>query len=831
MSDFDDRNIQGSYPFKEIDRKWRRYWEENNLHKIDLSKPEKKLYSLVMFSYPSGDNLHIGHWYAFALPDTWARKKKMEGYNIFEPMGFDSFGLPAENYAIKTGIHPAISTAENINIIRRQLKEIGAMYDWSLELATSDPQYYRWTQWLFLRFFEKGQAVRKEAPVNWCPSCKTVLANEQVVNGACERCEALISRRNLKQWFLKITEYADRLLEGLNKIDWPEKTKTMQRNWIGRSEGAEIIFIEKKYGEKIPVFTTRADTLFGVTYLVLAPEHPLVKKLTTEDRAKDVESYIARTQTLSEIDRQSTVAEKTGVFIGSYCKNPINGEHVPIWIADYVLYSYGSGAVMAVPGHDDRDWEFAKKFDLEIRQVIDSTGKTEIDLNQEAYTEYGEMINSSEFDRESSVSGMRKVAEKLKSMDSGDFKVSYKLRDWLISRQRYWGAPIPIIRCEKCGDVAVPDDDLPVLLPNIDDFKPADDGRSPLANSKEFVRTKCPTCGGEAERETETMDTFVDSSWYFLRYLDPQFKNGPWNPDLVSQWLPVDMYIGGAEHSVMHLLYARYFCMFMNDIGLIDFDEPFLKLRHQGMITNKGAKISKSRGNVVNPDHLISLYGSDTFRIYLMFMGSYAHGGDWDDSGINGIARFLGRVYRLVSQYADTIKSKTSISYSNIEDKERDLNYRLNLTIQRVSNDIDNLEFNTAVSALMELVNELYKQSEGNKPQADLFYFSIRQLILLIAPMGPHLAEELWEMIGGKSSVFSQNWPTYDDSSLELATITMVVQINGKLRGSFEVPAGCEEDQLFDIANNDDRIRSHLEGKTIRKRIFVPGKLLNIVVG
>ncbi len=827
----DTTTFKGSYPFKEIDEKWRRYWEDNNLHKTDFSKTDNKLFSLVMFSYPSGDNLHVGHWYAFALPDTWTRKKKMEGYNIFEPMGFDSFGLPAENYAVKTGIHPAVSIAENIKIIRRQLKEIGAMYDWTSELATSDPRYYRWTQWLFLNFFEKGKAVRKEAPVNWCPSCKTVLANEQVINGACERCDTLISRKRLKQWFLSITEYADRLLDGLDKIDWPEKTKTMQRNWIGRSEGAEIVFSEEKSGEKIPVFTTRADTLFGVTYLVLAPEHPLVEKLTAPDRKKDVDAYIARTQAISEIDRQSTVGEKTGVFIGSYCLNPINGTRIPVWIADYVLYSYGTGAVMAVPGHDNRDWEFATKFDLEIKQVIKPSNNSEIDLDKGAFTEYGVMTNSDKFDGEKSSSGMRKVAESLKSLNAGDFKVSYKLRDWLVSRQRYWGAPIPIIICEKCGDVAVPEDDLPVLLPDIVDFKPASDGSSPLAKSSEFVKTNCPKCGGEARRETETLDTFVDSSWYFLRYLDPEFEGGPWNPDLVRKWLPVDMYIGGAEHSVMHLLYARYFCMFLNDCGLIDFDEPFLKLRHQGMITNKGAKISKSRGNVINPDHLVSRYGSDTFRMYLMFMGSYAHGGDWDDSGINGIARFLGRVYRLVTQTTDSVKKIINVSYSNIKNNDHDLNYRLNLTIKRVGNDLDNLEFNTAVAALMELVNDLYKLMESKSKSSDLFHFSIKQLILLIAPMAPHLAEELWQMIGGKPSVFAQSWPTYDNSALRLATVTMVVQINGKLRGSFDVPVDCDEESLFELASNDERIKAHLEGRTIRKRIFVPGRLLNIVIG
>ena len=831
MTDYSIKTaIGGTYPFKDIDPKWRRYWEENKLYNTDLSKIEKKLYSLVMFSYPSGERLHVGHWYAFALPDTWTRKKQMEGYNIFEPMGFDSFGLPAENYAIKTGIHPAISIEENVNDIREQLKEIGGMFDWSRELATSDPAYYKWTQWLFLRFFEKGMAVRKEAPVNWCPSCKTVLANEQVINGACERCETQIIRKNLKQWFLRITHYAERLLAGLDKIDWPEKTRIMQRNWIGRSEGAEIVFIEEKTGQKIPVFTTRADTLFGVTYLVLAPEHPLVGSLTTPDPKIDVERYIHRAQTLSEIDRQSTLAEKTGVFIGSYCRNPINGNRVPIWIADYVLYSYGTGAVMAVPAHDQRDWEFARKFNLGIKQVIKPADGSNLDPGKSAFIEYGRMMNSGEFDNLPSADGMKKVTEKLKEIGAGDFKVSYKFRDWLISRQRYWGAPIPIIRCPKCGDVPVPDVELPVLLPDIDDFKPADDGRSPLAKSPTFVRVKCPDCGGEAERETETMDTFVDSSWYFLRYLNPKYENGPWDPDLARNWLPVDMYIGGAEHAVMHLLYARFFCMFLHDIGLIEFDEPFSKLRHQGMITNKGAKISKSRGNVINPDRFTALYGSDTFRMYLMFMGSYAHGGDWDDSGIIGIARFLGRVYRLILQKADKARISQTLSYSNIKDKDPNLNYRLNLTIKRAADDIDNLEFNTAVAALMELVNDLYKADEEGHGDTELFCFAIKQLILIMAPMAPHLAEELWQMIGGNPSVFDQPWPGYDESALELKNITMVVQVNGKLRGSFAVPADCTENDLFDLAAKDEKVAAHFKNRSIIKRIFVPGKLLNIVV-
>ncbi len=823
------QNIAPSYPFERIDVKWRKYWQDTKFHETDLSKYQNKLYSLVMFSYPSGDKLHVGHSYAFALPDTWTRKKRMEGYNTFEPMGYDSFGLPAENYAIKTGIHPRVSIAENIQYIRKQLKEMGAMLDWSKELATSDPRYYIWTQWLFLKFFEKGMAVRRMAPVNWCPSCNTVLANEQVVDGLCERCETEIIRKNLKQWFFRITEYADRLLEGLDVIDWPERTKTMQRNWIGRSEGTEIVFAEVKTGEKIPVFTTRADTLFGVSYLVLAPDHPLVESVTTPENRKAVEDYVYQTSKLSEIDRQSTVKEKTGVFTGSYCINPINDERVPIWIADYVLVSYGTGAVMAVPGHDQRDWEFATKFGLEIREVINPAGDSKSDLSESAFEEYGVMINSAEFDGLNSPEGMRKVTEKLKSINAGDFKITYKLRDWLISRQRYWGPPIPIIHCPKCGEVPVPEDKLPVLLPDIDDFMPTGDGRSPLAKSEEFVKTDCPKCGGKAERDTETMDTFVDSSWYFLRYLDPDYKKGPWDPDLAQKWLPVDMYIGGSEHAVMHLLYARFFCMFLNDSGLLHFDEPFPKLRHQGTITRAGAKISKSKGNIVNPDEFIELYGSDTFRMYLMFMGSYSLGGDWDDTGIVGIARFLKRVYRIIEKHSNYLKSYLGLKYAGIEGKNPYLDYRLNLTIKRVSEDIEELEFNTAVAALMELLNDLYKADEESVVEPELFYFSLKTLILLIAPMAPHLGEELWEMAGGNPSVFNQKWPEYDKSALELDEITMVVQINGKLRGSFNVSADISGEMLFKHAITDEKVSKHLVGKKVIKKIFIPGKLLNIV--
>ncbi|OGC92512.1 MAG: leucine--tRNA ligase [candidate division Zixibacteria bacterium RBG_16_53_22] len=831
MSDIKSKEVSaGSHPFKEIEAKWRKFWEDNGHHTADLNDSAKKLYSLVMFSYPSGEKLHIGHWYNYGPADTWSRKKKMEGFNVFEPMGYDSFGLPAENFALKSGVHPAISTAANVDYIREQLKQIGAMYDWSKELATSDPQYYRWTQWLFLKFYEHSMAVRKEAPVNWCPSCKTVLANEQVINGRCERCETEITHKNLKQWFLRITRYADRLLAGLDRLDWPAKTIAMQRNWIGRSEGSEIFFTGEKSGERIPVFTTRADTLFGVTYIVLAPEHPLVEKITVPECRQAVIEYVERSRRLSEIERLSTVKEKTGAFTGSFALNPINGERIQIWIADYVLYSYGTGAVMAVPGHDQRDWEFATKFNLEIRQVIEPSDDSSFDLARGAFEDYGRMVNSREFTGLDSRIGMNKVTEKLKSQGQGDFRVNYKLRDWLISRQRYWGAPIPIIRCEKCGDVPVSESELPVLLPNIRNFHPTGEGESPLATSPEFVNVRCPRCGGGARRETETMDTFVDSSWYFLRFLDPAYEKGPWDHDLVRKWLPIDMYIGGAEHAVMHLMYARFFCMFLFDIGLVHFDEPFLKLRHQGSITSKGSKMSKSRGNVINPEHFLERYGSDTLRMYLMFMGSYSLGGDWDDSGINGISRFLGRVYRLVSKYASEIKTRFPLAYSAIDQMDAGLNHRLNLTIKHVSGDIETLEFNTAIAACMELVNDLQKVSESQRLNNNQFYYSLQTLVLLMAPMAPHLAEELWSMIGGSGTIFSQAWPQADPQALALNTITMVVQVNGRLRGNFDVPAGIDEDAFFKIVSQDERVGKFIEGRQIVKKVFVPGKLLNIVI-
>ncbi|MBD3233456.1 MAG: leucine--tRNA ligase [candidate division Zixibacteria bacterium] len=823
--------VHKQYPFDEIEPRWQKYWEENKIYQTDLSRSENKLYCLMMFIYPSGDKMHIGHWYNYGVTDSWARYKRLRGYNVFEPMGYDSFGLPAENFALKTGVHPAVSTEQNIEYIRTQLKSIGAMFDWSKELATTDPEYYRWTQWLFIKLFENGLAYRKKAPVNWCPSCKTVLANEQVEEGLCERCDNEVTRRDLTQWFFKITAYADRLLEGHKKLDWPNKTITMQKNWIGRSEGCEIIFKATSTSADIPVFTTRADTIFGVTYMVLAPEHPLVKQITTSDQKQAVGEYIEQARKQSEIERTSTVKEKTGVFTGAYAENPMNGEKIPIWTADYVLMGYGTGAVMAVPGHDERDFEFAKKFNLPISEVIAPEGGNPEGELEEAYTEYGQMVNSGAYSGLGSEEGMRKVAEYLEKIGRGGATISYRLRDWLISRQRYWGVPIPIIRCPECGDVAVPEEELPVLLPKTDDFRPAGDGSSPLAKIPEFVETTCPECGGEAKRETETMDTFVDSTWYHLRFLDPEYAAGPFNPNIVDKWMPVDRYVGGSEHAVTHLMFARFINMFLYDEKYVKFEEPYPVLRHQGIITNSGAKMSKSHGNVVIPDDYIKIYGSDTFRAYLMFMGDYQEGGDWDDSGINGIHRFLGRVWRLVEPNCAGLAKREFPEFikEQLEGIDKDVYIRLNKTIKKFGQDFETQKYNTAIASIMELLNTLYKALESSR-LSTVFFFAIKKLLWLMAPITPHLAEELYHKSGFEGSIFNSHFPDYDEDATVGDQITMVVQVNGKVRASLDVDPDLSQEQFEELAFAEEGVNRHIEGKQIIKKIFIENKLLNIVV-
>ncbi len=818
------------YPATEIELKWQKYWEEKQIYKTDLSKTDKKLYSLVMFIYPSGAKLHIGHWYNYGPADSWTRLKKLQGYNTFEPMGYDAFGLPAENYAIKTGIHPQDSTLQNIEDIRKQLKRIGAMYDWDKELMTCVPEYYKWNQWLFLKLYEKGLAYRKNAPVNWCESCQTVLANEQVkADGTCERCDNPVVKKFLTQWFFKITAYAEELLRDLEKIDWPEKTKVMQINWIGKSEGIEIDFTAES-GDKITVFTTRPDTLFGVTYVVLAPEHPLVEKLTKPEFKKQVDEYIEKVKYLTEIERLSTAKEKTGVPIGSYAINPINGEKVPIWISDYVLITYGTGAVMAVPGHDERDFEFAKKFNLPIRKVILKPGTNPEDELTEAYVEPGIMINSGDFSGVESELGKQKISDYLESTGSGKRKINYRLRDWLISRQRYWGTPIPIIHCPICGEVPVPEDDLPVILPYDVDFKPT--GESPLLRHEKFMNVKCPRCGHDAKRDPDTMDTFVDSSWYHLRYLNPKIENAMFDVDLAEKWMPVDSYIGGAEHATMHLLYARFIHKFLRDLGLVKCDEPYYRLRHQGTITNLGAKMSKSRGNVVNPDVFVEKYGSDVFRMYLMFMGPYDMGGDWSDKGIVGVNRFINRVYELFKKYEHEFKDYNppkELDKSKFTENEKYLYKRINQGLKRVIDDIDTLHFNTAIAFLMELMNDFSElNSIKNK---DLVYYILERYAFMIAPLAPHLGEECWSLLGKEKSIFENPfWFDYDPEALVQEKFTLAVQVNGKLRAAIEFNVDTSEEEIKQISKEDPRVKKFIDGKEIIREIYVKNKILNIVV-
>ncbi len=819
------------YPFVEIEQKWREIWEKEDTYKTDLTDVEKKIYALVMFIYPSGAKLHIGHWYNYGPTDTWARFKKLQGYNVFEPMGYDAFGLPAENYAIKTGVHPQDSTLKNIEDIRQQLKTMGCMYDWNAELMTCVPEYYKWNQWLFLQLYKKGLAYRKNAPVNWCPSCNTVLANEQVqADGTCERCGTLVERKELTQWFFNIKKYADELLDGLDTIDWPEKTKTMQRNWIGKSTGTELDFKVDGYDEKISVFTTRPDTLFGVTYVVMAPEHPLVDKITTEEYLKKVNSYRNEVKSLSEIERTSTVKEKTGVPTGAFAINPMNGEKVPIWIADYALLTYGTGCVMAVPAHDERDFEFAKKFNLPIRRVIIPYDETEEKELTEAYTLSGKMINSGEFNGMDSNEAKEAITKYLEKIGAGKATVNYKLRDWLISRQRYWGTPIPVVYCDKCGEVPVPEEDLPVKLPYDVDFKPH--GASPLARNEKFINTTCPKCGGPAKRDADTMDTFVDSSWYYLRYLDPHYSGGIFDSELANNWTPVDTYVGGAEHATMHLLYARFIHKFLRDLGLVNSDEPFKRLIHQGTITNQGAKMSKSKGNTVNPGAFIDKYGTDVFRMYMMFMGPYRDGGDWSDKGITGVDRFAQQAYKLFEDYQGIFNStddKDEFNLKELNQSEKAVYAKVNEILKRYSPELDDFRFNTVISSMMELKNSIYDNFKNTNE--DLKSYVLKRFTTMLAPLAPHLAEEGWQMLGGTSSLFKNPvWFDYNEAALVVDETTVVVQINGKVRTKLVVAVNLPEDEVKKVVYADSKVQSYTDGKTIVKEIYVKNKIYNIVV-
>ncbi len=819
------------YPFAEIEQKWQKIWEEEGTYKTDLSDVEKKIYALVMFIYPSGAKLHIGHWYNYAPTDTWARFKKIKGYNVFEPMGYDAFGLPAENYAIKTGVHPQDSTMKNIEDIREQLKTMGCMYDWNAELMTCVPEYYKWNQWLFLQLYKKGLAYRKNAPVNWCPSCNTVLANEQVqADGTCERCGTLVERKELTQWFFNIKKYADELLDGLDKIDWPEKTKTMQRNWIGKSTGTELDFDIVGHDEKISVFTTRPDTLFGVTYVVVAPEHEIVNKITTDEYRAEVENYKNKVKSLSEIERTSTVKEKTGVPTGAFAINPVNGEKVPIWIADYALLTYGTGCVMAVPAHDERDFEFARKFNLPIKQVIVKKDSDDDNELKEAFTEPGVLVNSNQFNGMDSISAKDAITKYLEELGKGKATTNYKLRDWLISRQRYWGTPIPVVYCDKCGEVPVPEKDLPVKLPYDVDFRPH--GASPLARNEKFINTTCPRCGSPAKRDADTMDTFVDSSWYYLRYLNPHYPEGMFDNTLADKWTPVDTYVGGAEHATMHLLYARFIHKFLRDIGLVNSDEPFQRLIHQGTITNEGAKMSKSKGNTVNPSKFIDNYGTDVFRMYLMFMGPYRDGGDWSDKGITGIDRFVQQSYQLFldnKNIFDVTERKESFDLNQLNKNEKAVYYKVNEILKRYETEIDDFRFNTVISGLMELKNSML-ENFGNSNQ-NLKAYVLQRFVIMLAPLAPHLAEEACQMLGGKESIFkSPIWFEANEDALVVDETTIVIQINGKVRSKINVAVDLPQDEIKTIVFADDKVKKYTDGKTIVKEIYVKNKIYNIVV-
>jgi leucyl-tRNA synthetase len=808
------------YNPQEFESKWQKKWADEKLYEVKEDSSKPKWYTLTMFPYTSGD-LHIGHWYAMAPSDVHARFKRMQGYNVLHPIGFDSFGLPAENAAIKRGIHPFKWTMQNIENMRRQLKTMGSIYDWNREVITCLPEYYKWTQWFFLKLYEAGLAYRANAPVNWCPKCQTVLANEQVVGGQCERCSAPVIQRGLEQWFFRITKYADELMEHKG-IDWPERIKIMQRNWVGRSEGTEISFgldypdIEEK---EIKVFTTRPDTVYGVTFMVLAPEHPLVAKLTTKEHIEEVDNYIHKSRYETEIERLSTEKEKDGVFTGAYCINRLTGEKVPIWIADYVLLGYGTGAVMAVPAHDTRDFTFARKYHIPIHVVIappDWNGK---ELT-EAWIEPGRMVNSSQFDGLSSEDGKIKIIDYIEKKKFGKKTVSYKLRDWLISRQRYWGAPIPVIYCDKCGTVPVPEKDLPVLLPEDAEFKPT--GESPLKYVPGFVNTSCPVCGNPAKRETDTMDTFMCSSWYFLRYTSPHYSEGAFDPSKVKYWMPVDIYTGGAEHAVMHLFYARFFIKAIRDMGLINFDEPFTKLFNQGTIIADHQKMSKSRGNVVNPDNYVSELGADVVRAYLMFCGPWELGGDWNDSGIAGTSRWMNRIWNLILEPYE--------SRNENREAQRELLRNTHQTIKKVTHDIDNLQFNTMIASLMEFTNYLAKVKENAAVDPAGWKEATESLIKLLAPTAPHTTEELWHLTGHKDSVHNLKWPKWDESLAKEEEIILVIQVNGKLRERLTVPAAITEAEARNTVLADAKIKSYIEGKEILKVIYVPGKLFNLVV-
>lgn len=823
--------MERQYDFKAIEPKWQNYWTQHNFFKVFEDPDRPKYYDLEMFPYPSG-NLHMGHVRNYAIGDVVARFKSMNGYNVLHPMGWDAFGLPAENAAIKHGAHPARWTYANIENMKAQLNTLGISYDWDRELASCKPDYYKFTQWMFLKLYENGLAYKKSAAVNWCPSCQTVLANEQVVDGACERCDTVVTKRKLAQWFFKITDYAQRLLDDLDKLPgWPDKVKIMQRNWIGRSEGCQFDLQFENSSEIMTVFTTRPDTVFGITYMVLSPEHPLVETISRGTPQEDkVKEFVHRMQFLSEVERTSTDTEKEGVFTGAYAINPMNGDRIPIWIANYVVMDYGTGAIMAVPAHDQRDFEFARKYGLPVKVVIKSPDSpADGDSMKEAYEDDGVMVNSGSFNGFSVAEGKQQVIAYMQEKGIGKGTINFRLRDWLISRQRYWGCPIPMVYCEKCGLTPVAEADLPVLLPEDVEFRPS--GESPLNYVESFYKTECPSCGGPARRETDTMDTFVCSSWYFERFCDPHNSTLPFSKEAVDYWMPVDQYIGGVEHAILHLMYSRFFTKFLYDQGFLSCDEPFTNLLTQGMVLKDGSKMSKSKGNVVSPEDIINTYGADTARLFILFASPPERDLEWSDQGVEGSSRFLNRVWRVVNSCADDIRDiSLPAQFGQLEGKARQLRYKTHATIKKVSEDIElRFNFNTAISAIMELNNMLSAYLDEDEQDLSVLKEAVETMIVLLSPFSPHICEELWQICGHQDSVSHQSWPRWDAEALVQNEIEIAIQISGKVRDRIMVPANVSDSELQQLALAQPKIQELLGGKQIVKTIVVPGKLVNIV--
>jgi len=822
------------YDPQEIEPRWRAVWEEMDLFRTDLAGAGRPCYALVMLPYPSGDRLHVGHWYHYGPADSWARFMRMRGFDVFEPIGFDAFGLPAENYAVRTGIHPRDSTEKNIANMIEQLRRMGAMWDWSHAANTSDPGYYRWTQWIFLRLYEAGLAYRAAAPVWWCPTDQTVLANEQVVgDNECERCGTPVVKKDLTQWFFKITAYADELLGALDALEWPDRTKALQRNWIGRSEGVEIGWPIDGRDAAVRTFTTRPDTIYGVTFLALAPEHPLVDAVTTEERREAVEAYRAEARRRSEIERTSLEGGKTGVDTGARAIHPLTGERIPVWVADFVLATYGTGAIQGVPAHDERDHAFVRAVGLPETSVIEPDDPAAHDP-EDAYTGHGTVKSSGPYDGMRSEKMIPRVIADLEAEGKGEGRVHYRLRDWLLSRQRYWGAPIPILHCERCGEVPVAEEDLPVELPYDVDFS-LGAGKSPLERSPSFMEAACPLCGGPARRDADTMDTFVDSTWYYLRYLSPDRDDVPWDRALADKWVPVYQYSGGIEHATLHLLYSRFMIKALRDLGHVGFDEPFRRLVHQGTITAGGAKMSKSRGNVVSPDDYISEFGADAFRAFLMFGYAWSEGGDWKDDGVRSMAAWLQRVWRLVSHHAEpSAPGRARGNGDRTAQAERDLELARHRTVKAATEDLERWEFHGAIARVMELVNALYAYAPIDRPNDDLdeslLADCLETLVLLMGPIAPHLAEELWSRLGHQPSVVDAPWPAYDESILRTDEVTVVIQVNGKVRDQMQVPRDLADDEVVARALEHGRIPGIVDGSPLRKSIVVANRLVNLVI-